>query len=323
MASRTFIRAALWVTLLLYAAVLLYPFKLQPPRWLKNGAEYGAGALVFANRGIARTDRPPDWLPEAIAQHRLAVTIELRTLRKRQFGPARIITLSEDPQLRNFDMGQQGAHLSIRIRTENSDNGMPPFLIRDVFATEDWRTVQMEIGPGRLMVSIDGEVRLDRPLPAAPMASWDPDMRLALGNELTGNRSWRGEIRKAMIVVGESAVDYARPGALVVPARYWRVHDRRPNLVPPTRTTIWDAVQNTALFLPFGFLLRLRFRRGGWALALTAVATAGAVSGMFEVLQLGVAGRHSSASDVLFNMVGAAIGYQLPRLLRRQRPAPI
>jgi VanZ family protein len=317
------IRAALWATLLLYAAVLLYPFKLQPPRWLKNGAQYGASELAFPSRGIALTKEAPRWLAEAIAQNRLAVTIELRSLKKRQFGPARIIAVSEDTQLRNFDMGQQGAHLSIRVRTERNDKGMPPFLVRDVFTSDDWHTIHMEIVSGRLLVSVDGEVRLERPLSAAPMATWDPDMRLALGNELTGNRPWRGEIRKALIAVGEKAVDYARPGALAVPARYWRVHDRRPNLVPPTRTSVWDAAQNTALFLPFGFLLRLRFRRDGWAFALLAIALAGAVSGMFEVLQLGIKGRHSSASDVLFNTLGAAIGYHLPGFLKRQRPAAV
>jgi len=74
----------------------------------------------------------PRWASEAVrerlvASGRLSVTARLRVASLDSFGPARIVSMSRDPYLRNFTLGQSRADLVLRVRTPNtSDNGMEP-----------------------------------------------------------------------------------------------------------------------------------------------------------------------------------------------------
>jgi VanZ like protein len=72
-----------------------------------------------------------------------------------------------------------------------------------------------------------------------------------------------------------------------------------------------DAVRNFLLFIPLGFFASGRFRRALWA-----VAACAALSLLVETLQQWIPGRDPSASDLLFNAVGAAVGVALARSSR-------
>ncbi|MEM7130833.1 MAG: VanZ family protein [Chloroflexota bacterium] len=70
---------------------------------------------------------------------------------RRQTGPARIISISENSQLRNFTMGQQEQDLVLRLRTRSTgENGTYPELrIANVFS---------DLAPHHLLISYDGSV---------------------------------------------------------------------------------------------------------------------------------------------------------------------
>ena len=74
----------------------------------------------------------PRWAAEAVrerltASGELSVTARLRVASRDTFGPARIVSLSHTPYLRNFTLGQSRADLVLRVRTPHtSDNGMEP-----------------------------------------------------------------------------------------------------------------------------------------------------------------------------------------------------
>jgi hypothetical protein len=147
-----------------------------------------------------------------------------------------------------------------------------------------------------------------------PLAGWDRSYKLALGNELSGDRPWLGTIRRAVVTAGGASIDYAVPGALDIPPRYWLFH-RGFNFVPLTQTSVSDCVANVLLFIPVGFVLGLAVRRAhrrsiaGLVLAVVSISLA------IEILQVGFAGRYPSLNDVIFNAIGGTAGLALSRRL--------
>lgn len=89
------------------------------------------------------------------------------------------------------------------------------------------------------------------------------------------------------------------------------------------RRLILDAAGNVVFYVPFGVALFLalgRRHRAGWSAAVTIVG-ASVLSASVEVAQLFTPSRQTSASDLLFNVSGAAIGVALAAALRgRLRP---
>lgn len=78
---------------------------------------------------------------------------------------------------------------------------------------------------------------------------------------------------------------------------------------------------NILLFLPFGFLLPLAVRR--FRTFRAALLVMGLTTLCFEVVQMLLAIGVFDIDDVLFNVVGGALGYGFYRLLTlRESPAP-
>ena len=71
-----------------------------------------------------------------------------------------------------------------------------------------------------------------------------------------------------------------------------------------------DLLLNAALYLPFGFLLAARMRR---APVVTTVVAALVLSSLMELAQVWSHVRFPSATDVVMNVLGAAIGASLAR----------
>jgi len=294
----------------------LYPFDWRPPR-TSNGATYHeAGGLEFRDMGIAYTSAPPPWLAAAMKSHKLEIALDVDTASDHQQSPARILTLSQDIHHRNLAIDQQSRDLSIRLRTPGrDDNGMAPITIPEVFRRPGWVEIRLRIEPARLMVWINGEVRLNQGLPAAPLKKWNPSYRLALGNEFTGDQAWLGKIRRAVVTADGGSVDYAVPGALEVPARYW-FFQRRFNFIPLWQTSWTDRLNNILLFMPLGLVLGLAARRDGWISNCKIVILVSSLSTIIEVLQIALPGRYPSLSDIIFNTFGGMFGLALARLLK-------
>jgi hypothetical protein len=221
----------------------------------------------------------------------------------------------------NLTLAQEDDDLVVRLRTEATDlNGLragEPFArLEHVFAAGDWVTIDLRIRPRELAITVDGARALVTELPGSVLGSWQALLRLALGNEMTCDRPWLGEIQKAVVEVPGSSTDYARLDAVDVPATCW-VLGYAPAIVPFRLFLPQDALRNVLLYLPlgclFGGLIRSRTQRA-FAGGLLAVV---AVSAAFEVAQLFVASRFASIDDTIWNTIGGGIGLGLAWWLTR------
>jgi len=304
--------AIVTAAVLAYLAIGYYPFHLQSPvRIWDNGAAYSdSGVLQLLRPGIARSNSAPEWLEHAIAGSSLKVTLEIKPAHARQFGPARILTLSRDPYSRNLTVAQEGEDLVVRLRTPSTDlNGLPGYQLPGALGAPGWHGIEIRIMPRRMEVSVDGAEALSAPLPENALADWAPSYRLALGNELSEDRPWLGEIRVASISAGgQPPIDYSRPGALDLP-RHLAVTQAH-IIANPFSSPRWsinrDFVLNLLGFIPLGALFVCL--RGGRHGVVIATAACAALSLGIELGQLFLAGRVTETADLILNILGGALG---------------
>ncbi|MFZ5517360.1 MAG: LamG-like jellyroll fold domain-containing protein [Candidatus Zhuqueibacterota bacterium] len=80
-------------------------------------------AILADDRDVFRTAKPASRLTRFLKDaNRLSVVIWLKPTTLQQTGPARIISLSEDCDNRNFTLGQSGSMLNFRVRTPLTGN---------------------------------------------------------------------------------------------------------------------------------------------------------------------------------------------------------
>ena len=295
-------------TIVVYVAASLWPYDLELPARIENGARPAPeGGLLFESPGLAESAGPPAWVRDAQAGQRLELDLTLRSraFPTTEFTP--LLTLSRSRHLRNLAIGQDGRDLVLHLRAPETRPAGRNYRLAHVFPAQDWIRLAIVVEPGRLLVTIDGDVRLDRKLPIEPLSTWDPTYRLALGNELAGNRPWIGELRHAIVRAGEVEVDLAAPGALERPERFWFIRTT-PQLVPLRDSSRADMLVNSLLYVPLGLLLGARRRVAGrrarprpWLCVLLVSAT-------IELAQLFVSVRCASTGDLVLNLAGGAAG---------------
>jgi len=123
-----------------------------------------------------------------------------------QDGPARIMTYSRSTGSRNFMLGQNLYQYSIRNRAfldESNNNGNPAMetydVDRDAQATLQHVVVTYDQLAGR-RIYVDGRWTEDEdPIAPGRLWNWDATHRLVLGNEVSNDRPWIGQIRFAAI----------------------------------------------------------------------------------------------------------------------------
>ena len=308
--------AAVMLTISLYMAVGLYPYHFALPRIAiadNTAAFLPEGGLAFRppGPGIARTDEPPPWVASAMATDHLDIVLRVRPASGQQYGPARIMTLSFDRRLRNLTVGQHGADLIFRLRTPRTDlNGTPPIQVAGVFKETRWTDLMFSVRPDRLTIKVEGQVVREEDLPARPLANWDPSFRLALGNEISNNRQWLGEIEIARVSTPAMIVDYASGNVLRISPRIF-VSASDPRLFPLKYLDMHDAVINVLGFIPLGFLLGLgRRNRKPFFLGLIVVFS---TSLTIESLQFFTVNRQPSVDDLLMNTLGGMLGWIVGR----------
>jgi len=299
-----------------YCIVGFYPFKLAPPSSgeQENGAEMIPGTgLRFRSPGIARTLDPPAWLQRVITTSDFRLSLEVRATDQEQYGPARIFTVSASPELRNITVGQQGSSLSVRVRTQRTSlNGTPEYLIKDVFSEPGWRRIEIFVTGKVLEIHVDGDLPVIERLTDQPLDVWDSGYRLALGNELTGDRPWLGEIRKAVVRVGDQSFNYLPPGALHIAKKYSETTAKMAHFLLFSKlqfnnTSLMDWVINFLGFVPFGWLVGM-LRRPGSGILLATLLAAG-MSATIETSQLlFLVDRFPSIVDLILNTFGAFAG---------------
>jgi hypothetical protein len=289
-----------------YVIVALAPFQWDPPGWIDNGAVRGdRGTIRFGSPGMAQTWQHPAWTDRAMALNEITVHLRVRSSSTNQKGPARIFTFSTNPYHRNLTIGQENADLSIRLRTPaTSPNGLPPHTISSVFSRPGWREIQLAIEPTQLVAHVDGRRVLSEPLPRRPLETWDRDFRLALGNELTGDRPWLGEISSALVTVGDQQFDCLESGVLELPLRFRK--RAKFQFLTPEQARTQDLLLNFVCFIPLGFVLATI--GGRRTMMVLAVVICAAASFCVEFAQIFFAYRMPSVSDWISNSLGGFVG---------------
>ena len=146
----------------------------------------------------------------------LTVEVWLRPHGLQQDGPARIVTLSKDSGSRNITLGQEGSSVEVRLRTsKTSANGIPAVTTRSRSLKEELMHVVYTRGrSGNVSVYINGK-HSQRQRVAGDLNGWDERFHLALGNEMSGDRPWMGDLHLVAVYSSEVrsdevAAQYAR-----------------------------------------------------------------------------------------------------------------
>lgn len=159
------------------------------------------GELEVTAATLIQTERPADRLVQAVKKSG-AVTIEawVRPQKLDQSGPARIVTLSQNPNERNFSLGQDGGRCEVRLRTtETNTNGIPATTSSDQPLKPEWlHLVYTRSREGRARLYVNGRLNAERNV-GRRLDNWATGYRLALANEITQDRPWLGGYRLVAI----------------------------------------------------------------------------------------------------------------------------
>jgi hypothetical protein len=288
---------------------------------VRNGAVALPGGWSFPTAGIVIAEPPLEWLGSAIAAETLDISLEVRSRAAGQTGPARILTISPDAYAANLTLAQERDDLVLRLRSAASDgngnlDGRPVARFRNVLTPGEWVAIELRLRPGRLTLAIEGATRLATALPPAVLATWDRSFGLALGNEMTCNRPWLGDLRHVVITGPDGATLVPQHEVDLPPT--CRPFEHPPKLVPLFPLDLGDALRNIAMYLPLGCLLGLLARHRNRRSFAALVLTVAGVSLAFETAQLLVPNRFPSIDDLICNTLGGALGVWLGFELRRR-----
>ncbi len=265
---------------------------------------------MFSTPGILVSRNVCPILDSAIRHNTLRIEIDFQTPDESQSGPARILTISNDTSHRNLTIGQAGSDLVIRIRTNETDlNGLPQRVIPDL--VHAGRPVQLvvSIDQESLEVTANAKPVLTADLPSNPIACWNPTFHTALGNEMTGDRPWLGEITSLNLSAGETTIEPLREREMIAPPGYWFGFNPQLDLPWMPDRESWsvpDAVLNLIGFIPLGYLLAGAMR--GQTSIFPAIAICSVLSLSVESMQLLFGGRFPDLSDWILNSGGSTIG---------------
>jgi glycopeptide antibiotics resistance protein len=120
--------------------------------------QIGNGIFLDTHRRMEKAS-PAVYLTENLRRtSQFTIGITLATSEMKQFGPARILSLSKDTYHRNFTLGQEGSNLVFRLRTpltgENGTN--PQLLVPNVFSNTDLHNLVITYDGSVLLLYVDG-----------------------------------------------------------------------------------------------------------------------------------------------------------------------
>lgn len=176
---------------------------LGPPSDLRitdvSDISWGSGFISFVNPSIAMGSGTK---VSKFCTSSDAITIEawVKVANITQDGPARILSLSVDPFNRNFTLAQDGDVFDFRLRTSSTnDNGQPSTQTQSNSVTTMLTQVAFTwSSDGIAKIYKNGSEQNSVAL-SGTFSSWDQGYDLALGNELSQDRPWLGEIHEVAI----------------------------------------------------------------------------------------------------------------------------
>ena len=154
------------------------------------------GGVRLAGGAHLRTTPPATALTKALVKSGdLSVEVWFRPANLSQTGPARIVSISQDPFNRNFTLGQLGSSLVMRLRTTATNaNGMNPHLATGAGVLNGKRQHVVFVRKGQKhSFYVDGKLVASGNVPG-DLGNWDHSYPLLLGNEATADRTWEGDV---------------------------------------------------------------------------------------------------------------------------------
>lgn len=186
------------VYMLILTVLLLWPFDLVFLKEKNNVHWIGtSNGIEFPEKGQVLSDSCTENLcGRLLAGTGFSLEVWAVAQNDVQSGPARIVSYSLSPSLRNFTLGQSKEKLVMRLRTSKTDlNGIKPHLEVDyVFSSQEPQHIFVTYDFIEQNVYINGERRVRKEIPGGRLTNWDPSYYLVIGNEATGDRPWHGRI---------------------------------------------------------------------------------------------------------------------------------
>ncbi|RLS50574.1 MAG: LamG domain-containing protein [Planctomycetota bacterium] len=180
----------------------LRPDKLQ-------GVRFQAGRMGLDLPIVIASDGPATRLTQALRQaQQFSLEVWITPADAEQTGPARIVSLSLDRSKRSLSLVQEKGRYELRLRTSTtSDNGTPATPTPDGTAIHrQTHLVATRTPDGVVRLFLDGQEVATNTV-AGDMNRWPDDCRLVVGNEVSGDRPWRGEIALVAIYARALSAD--------------------------------------------------------------------------------------------------------------------
>lgn len=155
----------------------------------------GGGLEFHGHAPDVRSDATAAALTNAvIATDEVSVEVSFTAGELPQTGPARLATISDGTDFgeTNVHVGIEGRAISWRVRTDcdhfnSTFSGHVLEAGRPVHVVATYR-------PGRATIFVDGEQVTSVPTQVGYLDTWDPDVRLHLGDEATADRRFDGTV---------------------------------------------------------------------------------------------------------------------------------
>jgi hypothetical protein len=161
-----------------------------------QGVRFQAGRMEIDLPVVIASDGPATRLTQALRQaQQFSLEVWITPADAEQTGPARIVSLSLDTSKRSLALVQEKGRYELRLRTSTtSDNGTPATPTPDGTAVpRPTHLVATRTPDGVVRLFLDGQEVATNTV-AGDMNRWPDDCRLVVGNEVSGDRPWRGEI---------------------------------------------------------------------------------------------------------------------------------
>ena len=141
----------------------------------------------------------PLWC-DVIERNSFTTSLWVRSFDLEQSGPTRIVTSSVGPESGqvNFHLGQQKEKLSVRFRTGNQHE-TDWELSKSSIESDRWTHVALGWAKGDATLYVDGKPDLKFKTSFGSISGWDKDFPLLIGDELTGERSFVGDITDVVV----------------------------------------------------------------------------------------------------------------------------
>ena len=180
--------------------------------------QWQPGSMILDGNVLLATSGSAQRLSQSIQQsNQLTIEAWIDPLHLSQSGPARILTLSDGANERNFTLGQGmwGSNpmdtFNVRLRSSATDLDGMPLVTTDAGSAEtDLQHVVYTRGTnGAVSFFINGELVKTGSV-GGDLGNWDSNFRLGVGNEFDADRPWLGSVHLLAVfdrALSESEID--------------------------------------------------------------------------------------------------------------------